>query len=77
MPYSEVEAKFLGPGKEQTREPCYKKLKSAADDGVSPFEVVLIFTESKKNPEIIGSRWPPLTSEDVFVLRKTKPVQMC
>ena len=36
MPYSEVEAKFLGPGKEQTREPCYKKLKSAADDGVSP-----------------------------------------
>lgn len=36
MPYSEVEAKFLGPGKELTREPCLKKLKSAADDGVSP-----------------------------------------
>uniref|UniRef100_A0A8C6HSQ4 NEDD4-binding protein 2-like 2 n=1 Tax=Mus spicilegus TaxID=10103 RepID=A0A8C6HSQ4_MUSSI len=36
MPYSEVEAKFLGPGKELTREPCYKKLKPAADDGVSP-----------------------------------------
>ncbi|XP_052024887.1 NEDD4-binding protein 2-like 2 isoform X2 [Apodemus sylvaticus] len=36
MPYSEIEAKFLGPGKELTREPYYKKLKSAADDGVSP-----------------------------------------
>uniref|UniRef100_A0A8I5ZLI8 NEDD4 binding protein 2-like 2 n=1 Tax=Rattus norvegicus TaxID=10116 RepID=A0A8I5ZLI8_RAT len=36
MPYSEIEAKFLGPGKELTREPCYKKLKSAVDDGVFP-----------------------------------------
>ncbi|XP_052610568.1 uncharacterized protein LOC128120508 isoform X3 [Peromyscus californicus insignis] len=34
MPYSEIEAKFLGPGKELTREPCSKKLKSAADDCV-------------------------------------------
>ncbi|KAL6083931.1 hypothetical protein STEG23_026592 [Scotinomys teguina] len=32
MPSSEIEAKFLGPGKELTREPCSKKLKSAADD---------------------------------------------
>lgn len=36
MPYSEIEAKFLGPGKELTREPCYKKLKSTVDDGVFP-----------------------------------------
>lgn len=36
MPYSEIESKFLGPGKELTREPCYKKLKSAADGCVLP-----------------------------------------
>ncbi|CAO2630688.1 NEDD4-binding protein 2-like 2 [Lemmus lemmus] len=34
MPYSEIEAKFLGPGKDLTRELCCKKLKSAADDCV-------------------------------------------
>ncbi|EGV98877.1 NEDD4-binding protein 2-like 2 [Cricetulus griseus] len=38
MPYSEIEAKFLGPGKELTKEPCYKKLKSAADDCVLPHQ---------------------------------------
>ncbi|XP_051018789.1 NEDD4-binding protein 2-like 2 isoform X2 [Acomys russatus] len=36
MPYSEIEAKFLGPGKELTREPCYKKLKSTTDGCVFP-----------------------------------------
>ncbi|CAH7276225.1 N4bp2l2 [Phodopus roborovskii] len=38
MPYREIEAKFLGPGKGLTREPCYKKLKSAADDCVLPHQ---------------------------------------
>ncbi|XP_012996392.1 NEDD4-binding protein 2-like 2 isoform X3 [Cavia porcellus] len=36
MPYGEIEAKFLGPGKELTNEPCYKKLKSAAEAHVFP-----------------------------------------
>ncbi|XP_005387768.1 PREDICTED: NEDD4-binding protein 2-like 2 [Chinchilla lanigera] len=31
MPYGKTEAKFLGPGKELTNEPCYKKLKSTAE----------------------------------------------
>ncbi|XP_046310070.1 NEDD4-binding protein 2-like 2 isoform X3 [Marmota monax] len=36
MPYGEIEAKFLGPGEELTNEPCYKKLKSTAEDYVFP-----------------------------------------
>ncbi|XP_029415505.1 NEDD4-binding protein 2-like 2 isoform X2 [Nannospalax galili] len=36
MPYTEIEAKFLGPGEELTSEPSYKKLKSTADGYVFP-----------------------------------------
>ncbi|XP_004631125.2 NEDD4-binding protein 2-like 2 [Octodon degus] len=48
MPCGKVEAKFLGPGKELTNEPRYKKLKSAAEACIFPHHGSVNFLQEDK-----------------------------
>ncbi|XP_006158506.2 NEDD4-binding protein 2-like 2 isoform X1 [Tupaia chinensis] len=62
MSYGEIEAKFLGRGEELTSEPCYKKLKSAAEVYVFPHHGS---TDFHRTQEKSGNDWVPVTFIDV------------